>query len=596
MRWLSASLVLFVVGCESSSPASVTPEETIDPDNPEWRFEVFRPEVAEGVTFTSVWTNSRGDAFVAGWFGTVLTNRSGSWEVMQTPTIENLTAIEGTNNGRRFGLEDNADGEMFAVGWNGTVLYYHPDPNGDEDPSDGEWRRIAGPSNVSGEAETFFSPLTRIDPACPDFDGDGVPDDGNGDGWSGNAGGVNTFCGLPGAPASCDDNCRELANGPQRPLSDTNTSTDADTGCLGPGDLPAGGSQLDGDMDGIGTQCDDDDEIQAPSDRFTETLFDVALDRDGDDLAIVAVGEDGSVLSFFGESNAATPASGMSVLEDTRNWTAQRQLPFRFSTDDDCLTGDPVADSVTGGCGGLLYPSCPAQCGAAKTTCDCLPTEGQCCDPAAPTGAGCVAGVDTCGAAFNACAGDGICRTACPECFRRLTQTLRSVAVDDGNIVAVGSSGTIAVLNGGADPDALMDTWAVPSCVAPAAPLDENPLLTVVGTNNGAFVAGGAAGALFQLDVGDADCPATTVGNVPPSFLSAVEVVGGGRSFVVGDNGLFLEVRNGAATVIPTQIDENFLGIRRSRFPNPDPESDGETLERFWLVGATGRIVRAGFF
>ncbi|MEO1480536.1 MAG: hypothetical protein AAFU77_00405 [Myxococcota bacterium] len=594
MRWTSAVLLLILWGCESSTPETVTPEDVIDPENPEWRFEVFEPAVADDVTFTSVWTNERGDAFVAGWFGTILTNRSGEWERMPTPTDENLTAIAGENNGRRFGLEENADGEMFAVGWSGTVLYYHPDPNGDEDPSDGEWRKIAGPG---GESPSFFSPLTRIDPACPDADGDGIADDGNGDGWSGNAGGVNTFCGMDGvSAAACDDNCRELPNGPDRPLADTNTSTVADTGCLGPGDLPVGNSQTDADMDGIGTQCDDDDSVAAEGDRFTETLFDLDVDRDGDTLSIVAVGGNGSIVSFNGESNSANPGSGMSALEDARNWVAQAQLPFRFSTDDDCLTGDLVADATTGGCGGLLYPSCAAQCGPAKTTCECAPTDGQCCDPAASTGAGCAAGVDSCGPAFNACAGDGDCTTACPECFRRMAQTLRSVAVSDTRIVAVGSRGTIAVLDTSAGPDALMDTWAVPACPAPAPPLDENPLLTLVGTNNGNFVTGGAAGALFNLNIGEEDCPATAVNGVPPAFLSDVVVVGGNRFFAVGDNGLFLEVRGGNATVIPTQIEENFLAIRRSRFPNPDPESEGETLERFWLVGATGRIVRAGFF
>lgn len=589
---------VLALGCSESDPETVDPEVNIDPDNPEWRFEIIQHRTGD-ITFEDVWTNSRGDAFVVGWFGTIITNRNGTWEEMPTPTTENLTAIAGLNNGRRFRLEDRADGEMFAVGWNGTVLYYHPDPNGDEDPADGEWRRIAGPGPES-ETVSFFSPLLRIDPACPDFDGDGVPDDGNGDGWWGPFQGEPSICGTPGAPANCDDNCRTTPNGTLRPLRDTNEGIDLDAdpeniGCLGPGDNPdPTESQLDVDMDGIGAACEDDDAIPEPAGVFSSTLFDVHAEFDEDRLLLVVVGENGSVLSYRGDSTSAAvrgteDGAQLFGLEDPRGWIAQESVPFRFSTDDDC--GD---DPTLGGCGGRFFPSCPAQCNPIKTTCECLPEDGQCCDGGASTGAACVAGVDSCGPVENACQGNGNCQTLCPDCFRRLDQTLRSVAVSDDRVVAVGARGTIVSLELGGGPAVgpFYGVWASPSCASPAPPLDENPLLTAIDFSNGSFVTAGAAGSLFRLDVGEADCPAVAVTGAPPGFISEVEVLNGGRAFAVGDNGLFLELGGGAVNTIPTEVPENFLGLHRSVFE----DVEGNSVERFWLVGATGRVVRAGFF
>ncbi|MEM6730045.1 MAG: hypothetical protein AAF658_00730 [Myxococcota bacterium] len=594
-------VALGFLSCSENTPQAVTPQSDIDPENPRWRFEVINHGTGD-TTFNDVWTNSRGDAFIAGWFGTIITNRSGTWEVMPTPTTENLTAIMGVNNGNRFRLPDLADGEMFAVGWNGTVLYYHPDPNGDEDPADGEWRLVAGMGESSDPMmPPFFAPVTRIDPACPDFDGDGIADDGNGDGWSGNFGGATLVCGLPGAPGAgaCDDNCRSTPNGTLRPLRDTN-AVGIDGGCLGPGDMPVPGeSQLDRDNDGIGLVCDDDDESPAAQDLFLSTLFDLHVEVDDDALTVVAVGEAGSILSFLGDSNSAAVRGTADPtqtfgLEDPRAWTAQTGLAFRFSTDDDC-DGDGIDQRLAdGGCGGRLYPSCPAQCNPRKSTCDCLPADGQCCDATASTGVGCTAGVDTCAPAINACADTGLCTTLCPDCFRRLDDTLRSVAVSNGTVVAVGASGTIVTLDVATVmlDNPLAGTWTAPSCATPDPPLDENPLLTAVGANNGAFVTAGAAGALFNLDLANENCPAGTIDGVPPGFISAIEVLGGGRRFAVGDQGLFVQLGGGAVDIIPTQIRENFLGLTRSRFD----DEEGEPVERFWLVGATGRVVRAGFF
>ncbi len=581
------AMALVAAACSEGSPSSVAPEETIDPDNPRWRFEVVNHGTGD-TTFNDAWANARGEVFIVGWYGTVITNRGGDWTEMPTPTTENLTAIVGLNNGRRFGLEDESDGEMFAVGWNGTVLYYHPDPNYDGDPTDGEWRKIAGLGTE--EIPPLFSPVTRIDPACPDFDGDGIPDDGNGDGWSGNYGGVTSVCGLPGAPANCDDNCRTTPNGTLRPLRDTN-NVGADEGCLGPGDAAdPSESQLDVDGDGIGLVCDDDDERLDPAELFTATLFDLHVEVTDDNLTVVAVGEDGAVLSFLGQSNSAVARGGlmMSQLEDLNAWTAQQGIPFRFSTDDDC-----GSDPTLGGCGGRLYPSCPAQCNPRKTTCDCLPEDGQCCDAAASTGTGCVGGVDICGPVANACGMNGICTTLCPDCFRRLDETLRSVAVSNNRITAVGSSGTVVTLDVGAATMAnpLMETWLAPSCATPDPPLDENPLLTTVDVDNGNFFTAGAAGAVFGLDFSLEDCPAASIRGVPPGFVSAVEVVGG-STFAAGDNGLFVQIQGGNVSFIPTGVSENFLGLHRSRYQ----DEEGENIIRYWLVGATGRVVRAGFF
>lgn len=582
------SFLFFGAACFTEAPTDAEEQIIIDPGDPEWRFQQIDHGQGD-TTLTDVWANELGEVFVVGWYGTILTNRDGSWDTMEVPTTENLTAIVGLNNGGRFGL-DPQRGEMVAVGWNGTLLYYHPDPNGDEDPADGAWSKVAGPGEAPSTVgqPQYFSSVLKIDPSCPDFDGDGIPDDGNGDGWWGDLGAVVSRCN-PSLTSGCDDNCRTTPNGIERPLLDTN-NVGIEAGCLGPGDLPdVANAQRDDDGDGIGLVCDGDDDRVDESGVFTSSLFDVWADFNGDTLRILAVGESGALLSYRGESNSIDTPTQVFSLADPRAWVAQDGIPFRFSTDDDC-----GSDPALGGCEGRLFPSCPAQCNPVKTTCDCLPGQGQCCDASASTGAGCVDG--SCGPVANACAANGLCTALCPDCFRRMGETLASIDVSNDEALAVGAKGTIVRLSVATDGsfEPFFDVWSAPSCATPDPPLDENPKLTAVSGANGEFVAVGAAGAVFRIN-GAENCPARSISGVPLAFVTAVEASRAQLAYGVGDNGLFMEIRSDEARTIATKVSENFLGIERTRFTVGEGD-DQQQVERFWLVGANGRVVLAGFF
>src|SRR5262249_28982268 len=150
---------------------------------------------------SAVWGRSDGAVFAVGWGGLIISNAvtkanpNGVWGTMQSNTTENLTGIVGTANGASFGLPAQ-QGEQVAVGWHGTVLHYHPNPDQNKDTEDGVWQVVAAPGGPS------FVPLLLADPACPDYDGDGIADDGNRDGWAGDA-----LC-TGGNYTNCDDNCR----------------------------------------------------------------------------------------------------------------------------------------------------------------------------------------------------------------------------------------------------------------------------------------------------------------------------------------------------------------------------------------------------
>ena len=564
---------------------------------PRWHF-VRQGQPAGDTTFTGTYGNSMNELFVVGWGGVILTNRTGAWERMPSPTNVNLTAISGVENGGVFGLPA-AHGEMVAVGWHGTILHYHPNPDTDPLTEDGVWTLIASAGDpVTGQladAATqslpVFAPLLRPDPACPDTDGDGRGDDGDDDGWVGNTGGLQHIC-VGGATANCDDNCRIVANGNQRPLTDS-----TGTGCVGPGSVPdLSRDQVDNDSDGVGLTCDDDDFLPSYLPRFESHLFSVWMRANGNNLRVIAVGEEGALADFTGLSAGALPSGMMQPVTATGGWEAQVNLGFRFV--DDCDPATPAGQACDNG---RLPPTCQAQCNPIKTTCTCPVAQGQCCDTTASTGA---SGPD--GPAANACnPATGNCSSLCPNCFRRLEETLRSVTVDNNTIAAVGASGTIVY----GDLTDVNLTWSAPSCPDPPAPFDEKPLLTAVRAAGGAFQIIGAAGAVFRgTDGGGCDI-ASRLG-APKGFLSAIFPTGGDSSFIVGDEGVLVQQQGGTLTAIPTNTDQNFFAIWRTFAPLTDDEilSTGQLLEdldpnvprpdfaRFWLIGAGGTIIQATFF
>lgn len=563
----SARAVLALVAGLSCSRS---PSDTVvhDPGSgePSWHFIPQQQPVPEA-TFTGIWGNSAHELYVVGWNGVILTNRNkGMWEQMASPVTEHLTAIAGAENGARFGLPAHR-GEMFAVGWYGTLLHYHPNPDDDPATEDGAWSIIAAPG------ATGLAPVLKPDPMCPDFDGDGTADDGNGDGWIGNANGVDAMC-AGGNQTSCDDNCRTSANGPERPLRDGAGQTGQDVGCIGPGDAadPAS-AQVDGDGDGVGLVCDDDDLTAREAPRFSATLFGLWARAEGADVTVIAVGENGSLVTYRGPAASEPVVAPAFPITDARAWLAQEQLPFRYSNDT-----------------GRLPPSCPAQCNPIKTTCSCPVNAGQCCDPSAGTGAGC--GDGSCGPAANACdGGSGVCSALCPDCFRRLDKTLRAVAVEGSTIVAVGARGTIVI----GDRDHPTDVWRAPGCPVPPSPLDERPVLAGVRGHGGNFHAVGAAGAVLRSNADTSDCPVQPRLGAPQGFLSAVHATGGNSAIAVGDRGLFLIVDGGADPQVREQqnnIDANLLAIWRT----VERLANGMDVERFWLVGADGVIVEASYY
>ena len=557
------------------------PRQEVPPPPPQWHFEAMMHPGGDR-TLTGVWGRSDGDVFVVGTEGLILRykviplpsdepppdppipirEREREWTVMPSPTHEHLTAIQGIDNGTLFGL-DPLEGEMFAVGWTGTILHFHPNPDADPLTDDGAWSIIAAPEGNG------LTPVQKSDPACPDFDGDGISDDGDASGWIGDA-----RC-VDGNSAACDDNCRASANGPQRPLVDNNADGCLESGVDGPDLVDLSKIQRDADGDGLGEICDGDDTVADRVPRLIAPFFGVHAAIQGtQDLLVIAVGGDGAIATFSGPSAGAVPQVGVLPVTESTAWLTQERLSFRFDTD--CPPGTPPGQTCVGS--GRLPPSCPAVCSPLRTLCACPPNQGQCCDAGATTGLPAVP---------NACdAATGICQTLCPDCFRRLDTTLRSIAVDGTTIVAVGAKGAIFI----GDTSDPMGVWRHPECNPVPQPLDEFPVLASVSAAGGAFHAAGSAGAVFRVNPGGGGCEIEPRTGAPSAFLSGAYAAGGNRAFVVGDQGLVLEVQSGATpqvVALDTGVDENFQAIWVD-------STGGEEI--VWVVGARGSLIRGAFF
>ena len=573
------AIPLALAACHKKTSHQVTQTTVVEP--PRWHFERIDHGLGD-LTLTGVWVRSDGTVFAVGWAGTIITNRvsrtnpDGNWLRMTSGTTENLTAIAGIENGGDFGLT-GPEGEIFAVGWNGTVLHYHPNPDGDATTDDGVWQVVAPQTTATG-VKRFVSKM-KIDPSCPDYDGDGIADDGDRDGFAGDA-----PCTGSTYSGSCDDNCRTVANGDQRPLIDAPDSTNpANNGCIGPGDSapPPESVQVDADSDGIGKACDSDDTVATPQTGFSIDLFAVTVIANGTDIDVVAVGggvagdegaAGGAVVTYHGPSAATATASGAGVI-DPAAWLAQEGLAYRY--DDDC---DAATAPGTACANGRLPPACPAQCNPLRTDCSCPVGQGQCCDVNASTGAGCSDG--SCGAVANACTA-GSCSTLCPTCFRRLDVSLHGVAVDGDRILVVGREGTI--LEGSlADPSAV---WNAPTCTPMPPPLDSHPRLSSVGTNSGGFSAVGAGGALLYYPGGG--CAFAPVTSGTTAFLSGVHATGATDGYAVGDGGALFAFHGDTMETLEPKVTENLFSIGTTY---------SEGFERLWAVGAGGVVVTGAYY
>ncbi|MBI5509548.1 MAG: hypothetical protein HY903_12420 [Deltaproteobacteria bacterium] len=599
-----AAMLALVAGCSEKKAETATLGDA-DLEPPMWHFEPIDHRQGD-MTLTDVWGRSDGAVFVVGWYGTIFSNRvtaanpEGLWTRMASGTNEHLTAIWGVENGGRF-RQRGVDGEMFAVGWHGTILHYHPNPDAKPTPvpEDGVWQLVSGPGHE-------LVPKTKVDPYCPDFDGDGIADDGGGaptggggDGWWS----PDQTC-RSGTAASCDDNCRSTANGPQRPIRDVGGGTGGlPDGCLNPADgdgpYPASGAttrnQVDADGDGIGRDCDDDDQAASTPAPFRPALLDVWASAQNGQLVVVAVGEQGALITYAGADAAPATPAPTTVVTDPAAWFAQDGLSYRF--DNDCSGATPVG-TVCGG-SGRLPPSCPAQCHPYRTNCDCPVDQGQCCDAGAPTGCennSCTPVVNACGTPTA-----GSCSAICPGCFRRLDTTLRSVTSDGTNVIAVGAAGTVVKLSiDPATPATLLATWTRPDCTPMPKPLDERPVLTRVAMAGSVAHVVGAAGVFARVDASAASCGLTTLDascGAPQAFMADIFPLSGSRAYAIGDAGVFIIINGqlGSACtpnrtpveLVATDLLQNLNGLWVTRV---------QGTERVWFVGATGVLVRAGYY
>ncbi|MBN1959376.1 MAG: hypothetical protein JW841_00390 [Deltaproteobacteria bacterium] len=567
--WALAIFTAVIISCDNKAKHDAGQTDVQEP--PRWHWQRVEHGLGD-LTLTSVWVRSDGAVFTVGWAGTILyynpdpdndpLTEDSIWKIMPSGTTEILSAIAGIENGADFGLP-NPQGEMIAVGWSGTVLHYNPNPDNDPLTEDGAWKVIAGP----GVAQ--FVSRKKVDPFCPDYDGDGIADDGDGDGYWGNA-----LC-VSGNTVSCDDNCREVANGTLRPFEDfIPTGQQTGDGCIGPQDSPdPTKAQLDTDGDGIGTKCEDDDNTYNPAAGFSNNLYAVDIIKTDTGLDIVAVGENGAVVSYHGPS-AADIASLSPGIADVNAWLAQDGVAYRNS--DDCPSGTPAGTTCENG---RTPPECPAMCNPQRTACPCPSGSGQCCNDTASTGVGC--GDASCPPATNACI-SGDCNFLCPECFRRLIQSLRGVAIDGDDIVAVGLSGTI-IVGSITDPG---EVWTAPSCSTMPAPLDKSPVLSAVGANGGSFLAVGNNGALVRYP-GGSSCNLAPIAGGPPVFLLGLYATSDSNAYIVGDGGLLFRLNGGVIQELTPNVDEGLYAVGNTYY---------EGFERIWAVGASGVIVTGAYY
>lgn len=564
---------------------------------PRWHVDVVDHGQGDWV-INDIWGDGTGVLYVVGQFGHIMSNRGAdglaadTWTSMVSPTSQHLTSIWGVANGLLFGFTDNQRGEIFAVGWDGTVLHFHPNPDLDPLTDDGLW------SVISSKDTGYFASLLKVDPFCPDFDGDGVADDGDGSGWAGDSRCVGNPAASGAAPvAGCDDNCRSSANGPARPIADTApppavAGDPPGNGCLSTADTADPDvlrRQQDTDGDGIGDICDGSPDQANPLSTGVDTpLYGVWARATGNALLVVVVGGRGAVLSYSGVSASVTPLPPMTLaVTDRAGWFAQTNVAYRWDTD--CPQSTPAGTICAAT--PRLPAICPAQCSPARRDClaagrdDTLCTDGsQCCD-SNPALFGAPCGDGTCGAVANACDGSN-CFTYCPGCFRRLEHTLRGISETNGQLLAVGARGT-AISVAVNDPTM---TWTARSCVP--LPYRDEPVFTATSGFGGAFHTVGQAGTLARMDPVAGGCFAEKRPGSPAAFLSDMFSVNNNSGFAVGDRGTLLRLNDTTVTEIETNTQKNLYAVWR-RIAR---RTDGTNFNQVWLGGADGVLMTAAFF
>jgi hypothetical protein len=187
--------------------------------NKTWHFyEVNHP--FKDISFADIYTRSNGDVFVVGEKGFILEKKSGSDEFkkIESGTQENLTSIDGVENGDHFlsSRQQNKKstakpyGEMVVSGENAILLHYHPNPDQDFNTSDEKWSILSLGENKN---------VSIVDKNCMfngkiDFDGDGVGDDGDESGYAGDKPCYGTE--NLNSKLNCDDNCVRVPNSDQK--------------------------------------------------------------------------------------------------------------------------------------------------------------------------------------------------------------------------------------------------------------------------------------------------------------------------------------------------------------------------------------------
>jgi hypothetical protein len=583
-RWLAVTLIaLCFNACKKTSRQVTGPAGP-----PTWHIEPYAQSPTTN-TLLAMWGRSDNVLFAVGTNGTIMTKTQEGWALMASPTSAHLTAIIGVENGDVFGLPNAVDGEMFAVGWQGTILHYHPNPDGDPNTDDGTWQIIAAPEGAS------LQPVLRPDPACPDFDGDGIPDDGDGDGWAGNA-----PC-AAGNYANCDDNCRTTANGTLRPLVDPTGN-----GCLQSGvacsyqdrpDLFANDPpQQDTNGNGIGDACEVIGTGTASTQAFAKTLFGVWAQAQGNNVQVLAVGEDGTIISYSGASAAVPvtpttpPAPPVYPITDAHAWRTETKVAFRY--DDDCPASTPAGQACT--TSSHLPATCPAECNPEQTQCPCPLVLNQCCDAAASTGVGCVNA--SCPPAANACNGaTGSCLPWCPSCFRHLEESLYAISASGTQVVAVGGHGTVIVNDLGT---LSTSPWTTPTatppsgiiCAPPPAFLDPPQKLAAIAGTVGNWTFVGQSGTVVDFSYSPSSCSySAPAPNGPAGFLSGIHILAQGV-FAVGDEGLLVQIPPTGAPVvqIPTGVQSNLYSLWSITNIIGEPE--------IWIVGGSGAMLRAIYY
>jgi len=141
------------------------------------------------------------------------------------------------------------------------------------------------------------------------------------------------------------------------------------------------------------------------------------------------------------------------------------------------------------------------------------------------------------------------------------------------------------------------NVWQIPVCGSAINLVDEGlPISGSSAAGSGIHLVGSQGGVLRYPG---GSCFADERPGAPPARLFGVFATGGNRAWAVGDEGTLLYVHGQGADTIPNEINRDFKEVWRTNLPRIlEPDDPGPPIydERLWIVGATGSIVKAGYF